>query len=220
MRFNAPPNWPVAADWIPEPGWTPDPTWPPAPAGWQFWVDDFAPAPAAQPETGPPQVAPPAYQGAPQWQPPAPVPGPVGPPRRNNRNVLILAGVAVVVVIGVVVALVVGLGGGSSKPKSDEDQIRATLSAIESAWNSGDYKAFASHVCGANPSVNAGEDEFQQERKNVGDVSFEVTNIKVTGDTAKVEVTGKSSLKGEDSSNSTFDFKKTDGEWKWCVGNS
>ncbi|MFI5843834.1 Ltp family lipoprotein [Catenuloplanes sp. NPDC051500] len=41
MRFNPPPNWPVApAGWTPEPGWQPDPSWQPAPAGWPLWVQE------------------------------------------------------------------------------------------------------------------------------------------------------------------------------------
>jgi hypothetical protein len=38
MRFNPPPNWPVASTWTPDERWEPDPSWPPAPPGWPFWL--------------------------------------------------------------------------------------------------------------------------------------------------------------------------------------
>lgn len=44
QRFNAPPGWQVPDGFVPPTGWQPDPSWPPAPAGWNFWVDDAAPA--------------------------------------------------------------------------------------------------------------------------------------------------------------------------------
>src|SRR5699024_569429 len=44
QRFNAPPGWQVPEGFVPPTGWQPDPSWPPAPAGWNFWVDDAAPA--------------------------------------------------------------------------------------------------------------------------------------------------------------------------------
>jgi ketosteroid isomerase-like protein len=211
MRFNPPPNWPVAADWTPEPGWTPDPTWPPAPAGWQFWIDDSAPAPAAQPQTGPQQMAPPAYQGAPQWQPPVSVRGPIAPPSHTTRNVLIGVGVGAVLVIALVVALVVGFGGDSSKPKSDEDQIRATLSAVQNAWNSDDFDTVVSHGC---DSTSDSEADFRRQRQQIGDITIQIKQIHVTGDTAKVDASVKSTKKG--SKSSTFDLKKKDGDWKVC----
>ena len=40
MRFNPPPNWPVALGWSPPRDWDPPPSWPPAPPGWTFWVDE------------------------------------------------------------------------------------------------------------------------------------------------------------------------------------
>ncbi len=80
--FNSPPGWPQPPEgWTPPPGWAPDPSWPPAPEGWQFWVDDAAPAaPAQQPPAADPfatqtmgsqptqvmpNAGPPAPQGAP-----------------------------------------------------------------------------------------------------------------------------------------------------------
>ena len=47
QRFNAPPGWQVPEGFVPPTGWQPDPSWPPAPAGWNFWIDDAAPADAA-----------------------------------------------------------------------------------------------------------------------------------------------------------------------------
>jgi len=44
QRFNAPPGWQVPEGFVPPTGWQPDPSWPPAPDGWNFWVDDSAPA--------------------------------------------------------------------------------------------------------------------------------------------------------------------------------
>ena len=44
QRFNAPPGWQVPEGFAPPTGWQPDPSWPPAPDGWNFWVDDAAPA--------------------------------------------------------------------------------------------------------------------------------------------------------------------------------
>jgi hypothetical protein len=47
-RFNCPPGWPVPPPgWKPSREWKPDPSWPPAPAGWEFWVLEETPAPAA-----------------------------------------------------------------------------------------------------------------------------------------------------------------------------
>src|SRR5699024_3037002 len=44
QRFTAPPGWQVPEGFVPPTGWQPDPSWPPAPDGWNFWVDDAAPA--------------------------------------------------------------------------------------------------------------------------------------------------------------------------------
>jgi sugar lactone lactonase YvrE len=40
MRFNPPPNWPIARGFTPPPGWSPDPSWSEPPAGWQLWLGD------------------------------------------------------------------------------------------------------------------------------------------------------------------------------------
>ncbi len=51
--FNPPPMWPVLRGWTPPPDWEPDPSWPPAPAGWQFWVEYFAPIEETKQPWGP-----------------------------------------------------------------------------------------------------------------------------------------------------------------------
>lgn len=63
QRFNAPPGWQVPEGFVPPTGWQPDPSWPPAPAGWNFWVDDAAPAgaPAGAPPAGYGPAAPGGY---------------------------------------------------------------------------------------------------------------------------------------------------------------
>jgi hypothetical protein len=138
----------------------------------------------------------------------------MGPPRNHTtRNVLIGVGVGAVLVIALVVALVVGFGS-DSKPKSDEDQIRATLSSLETAWNANDYKAFATHVCGSNPQGTAGESNFKQQRQKSGEITFNVKKVQVTGDKAKVDVDETFTNQKDDSE--TLDFKKEDNDWKLC----
>lgn len=44
QRFNAPPGWNVPPNFVPTSDWQPDPSWPPAPEGWNYWVEDAAPA--------------------------------------------------------------------------------------------------------------------------------------------------------------------------------
>lgn len=53
-RFNAPPGWNVPPDFVPSADWKLDPSWPPAPEGWNYWVDDAAPAAPQQPAYGTP----------------------------------------------------------------------------------------------------------------------------------------------------------------------
>jgi ketosteroid isomerase-like protein len=123
--------------------------------------------------------------------------------------VLIAVGVGAVLVIALIVGLVVGFGG--SKPKSDEDQIRATLSAIQNAWNSDDFDALNSHSC--DPSSDT-EADFKKQRQTIGDITIEVSKVTVTGDTAKVDASVTSTKKK--SSSPTIELKRKDGDWKMC----
>jgi hypothetical protein len=227
MRFNPPPGWPVSPGWEPDPGFVPDPSWPPAPPGWQFWIDDSPPAtvqapyqgmpadPGVPPAQGVPPYpgAPPPYPGPPQWQPGGPF-GP--PPNHTTRNVLIGLGVGVVLVVALVVGLVFAFGGDSSKPKSDEDQIRAVVAGIESAWNNTDYDAFMKHTChefATDPSNS--ETSFKHDRSQNGEATLKVTSVKVTGDKADVTVDRKYADQSKPRS-VQLGFVKEDGEWKMC----
>jgi hypothetical protein len=242
MRFNPPPNWPVGAGWTPDPGFVPDPSWPPAPAGWQFWVDD-SPAVAAQspgpqgvpadPGTAPTQHVP-QYPGAPAPYPGIPQPGqPFGPPpNHTRRNVLIGVAVAVVL-IAVAVGLFFVIRGSdsksekppaqtsstvqmSSRPKTDNAQIRAVVTQLESAWNASDFEAFMGHTCRAFASdTSHSESRFSADRSKNGKVSLKVTKVDVTGSTAVASVDRKYADESQASS-VKLDFVKEDGEWKTC----
>lgn len=73
MRFNPPPAWPQPPEgWTPPPDWKPDPAWPPLPDGWQLWLADEVPYPAAEPD--------PPASDAPAHTPPATPVAPVDPP--------------------------------------------------------------------------------------------------------------------------------------------
>ncbi len=48
MRFNAPPNWPLPAGFMPPEGWQPPVQWGPAPHGWRFWLQDHPQVQAPQ----------------------------------------------------------------------------------------------------------------------------------------------------------------------------
>lgn len=74
QRFNAPPGWQVPEGFVPPTGWQPDPSWPPAPAGWNFWVDDGAQAPAPG-GFGPAGVPAPGGYGDPSSYDPSYAPG-------------------------------------------------------------------------------------------------------------------------------------------------
>jgi hypothetical protein len=217
MRFNPPPNWPVAPDWTPEPGWTPDPAWPSAPPGWQFWIDDSAPPAVVVPQTATQQ----AYHVTPQWQPTDPwqPTGPVSlgpPPNRRNRNLFIWLGVGALLVIALVVGLVFAFGSGE-KPKSDsdEDQIRAVVSSLESAWNRSDYGGFIGHTC-IKVHEALTKSGFNDWRNQGGEVKFKINSIKADGDSAQVQVSETFSKQGE--LDEKLDFKKESGEWKMCGG--
>lgn len=137
-RFNPAPGWPPIPDgWTPPPGWAPDPNWPPAPPGWQFWVDDVAPAATAPPP-------PTADSGSPTGQTPASVPyaeyahqggtqqlypqGQGVEPGKKNHLVWIIP-VAVVVVLGLVFG---GLAIAGVLSSDEDGKVAATASPTPS----------------------------------------------------------------------------------------
>lgn len=71
VRFNPPPGWQVPPGFRPDAGWAPDPAWPPAPPGWEYWVDDAAPARPAPPAPPPPAALPPSVEPARRAETPA-----------------------------------------------------------------------------------------------------------------------------------------------------
>jgi hypothetical protein len=150
-------------------------------------------------------------------------------PSHTGRNVMIGIASAIAVVVAVVVVYVVSSDSGTagsharpssyaqlgSKPESDEDQIRATLSGIEDAWNSSDYATFITYACGRIRNIKSNtESEFTQQRNEIGAITFAVGSISVGGGTANVEVTETFSNQGTVSE--TLNFLKEDDEWKLC----
>jgi hypothetical protein len=237
MRFNPPPGWPVSPGWEPYPGFAPEPSWPPAPAGWQFWIDDSAAATvhtvpyhdaALAPGVAPPQGIPPypgmgpPHPGPLPWQPGGGVG--VGPSRNRTRTILIALGLGLTLVIALVVAVLVGFGGDSksgsggspSSAASADDQIRAVVADLESAWNNTDYDAFIKHTCRTFASDSShSEKSFTRDRSQNGEATLKVTSIKVKGDSADVTVDRKYADQPK-ARPATLDFVKEDGEWKMC----
>jgi len=102
-----------------------------------------------------------------------------------------------------------------SKPESDEDQIRANLSAIQEAWNGSDYATFVSYVCGKiRDKQTSTESVFTQERNVIGEIIFAIDSVTVSAAAAKVAVTETLSNRGTISE--TLNFVKEVDEWKLC----
>jgi predicted lipid-binding transport protein (Tim44 family) len=107
------------------------------------------------------------------------------------------------------------LGSGPSRPESDEDQIRATLSAIQESWNDFDYVTFMSYACERIRDRNStAETRFTQQRNDIGTVSFAIDSVTVAGDTAQAEVA--ETFSKQDSMSETLDFVKEDDQWVLC----
>jgi hypothetical protein len=94
------------------------------------------------------------------------------------------------------------LGSGPSRPESDEDQIRATLSAIQESWNDFDYVTFMSYACERIRDRNStAETRFTQQRNDIGTVSFAIDSV---------------TFSKQDSMSETLDFVKEDDQWVLC----
>lgn len=112
------------------------------------------------------------------------------------RNLLIALGAAAVVVVAVVLGLAFGLGWGTTQA-SDEDQIRAVVAEIQTAWNNSDY-------------------HFAQTRKDSGEVTFTVKTVTSSGDSAAADTTDTFTNTPKPQPD-TLPFKKDDGAWKYCT---
>lgn len=208
MRYNPPPNWPPPpSGWTPEPGWEPNPAWGPEPPGWPLWVDDSpAQAPAYEP----------AYANqTPTYalQQPYPATGYGYPPPRRRTGALWAAIVGVVAVVGMVLAVLL-IAGSDLFGTSDEQQIRDTVSAMETAYNDADPTSFRALIC------EDRRDEFPEEEEDMrqtlefgGEITLVIDRVYVDGDRATAEVSGEIF---SDDFDETWRFIREEDHWLWC----
>ena len=109
----------------------------------------------------------------------------------------------------------------ASSGASAEDQIKATVEAFETAFNSADAEDYLAQVCAEQAKQETVETVEQQllfAKAFAGKVTFEITNIQVDGETAQGDllVTVSSPDASSDDPSDSTKFIREDGKWKLC----
>lgn len=102
-------------------------------------------------------------------------------------------------------------------PLSDEDQIKATISAFQDAANSQNWVAYRQLMC---PTMLAKftdpvMEKVRENRANTGITNVTVTGVTITGDTARADLDSTNELVGTMQVAMTL-ARGTDG-WKICM---
>ncbi|ORA32973.1 hypothetical protein BST20_23695 [Mycobacterium branderi] len=115
------------------------------------------------------------------------------------------------------VAVVLLVTVGSSKPKSDDDQIRALISKAADT-NSSDVTAFRGLWCTKMQQIIDQVSQAHPDMKPPGGGKshgpITVKSIQVNGDKATATITGTVNGRTRDSQ---MTFAKENGEWKLCL---
>lgn len=123
--------------------------------------------------------------------------------------------IAVLTAVAVAVVLLVTVG--SSKPKSDDDQIRALISKAADT-NSSDVTAFRGLWCAKMQQIIDQVSQAHPDMKPPGGGKshgpITVKSIQVNGDKATATITGTVNGRTRDSQ---MTFAKENGEWKLCL---
>lgn len=235
-----PPGWTPQPGWEPDPAWGPEPPgwalWTPEPSDNpppiatdpEVTTSTRLPNPAyeAGPYESPPAYAnPPAAPSPPQYgygyPPPAPTygagfPSPYAQPpygRPPRRNGVVWAVVGLVAVVGVVLAVVLVTTTGVIGP-SDEEAIRQTVSAMETAYNDADPTTFRALICDDKRSDFSDDaEDMEQTLEFGGEITLDVDTVYVNGERATAEVSGE--IFGENF-DETWRFVLEDDAWLWC----
>ncbi|MGK2880372.1 MAG: Rv0361 family membrane protein [Mycobacterium sp.] len=224
MRYNPPPNWPPPPPgWAPKPGWEPNLGWGPEPPGWPLWVDDGPPTiPPTPPE--PAYESPPAYANThpagPSGQPAGPIdppqyitPGYYQPPPPRRTGAAWIAAAGVVAVFATVFVVLLASTSGTVGP-SDEELIRDTVSAMESAYNDADPAGFLSLICeDKRPEFPDDAESMRQALQFGGKISLIVDTVYINGDHARADVSGEIFA---DEFEETWRFVLEEDHWLWC----
>lgn len=210
MRYNPPPNWPAPPPgWTPRPGWEPSPEWGPEPPGWPLWVDE--PPLSAATYDPPPAYADPGYVHQPAY--PQQVGYGVAPPQQRRTGALWAAIIGVVAVVATVLAVLL-IAGTDLLGASDEDQIRATVSAMETAYNDADPQSFRALICeDRRDEFPTDADDMRQTLQFGGEITLIIDRVYVDGDRATAEVSGEIL---SDDFDETWRFIREGDEWLWC----
>ncbi|WP_160117978.1 hypothetical protein [Mycobacterium sp. MFM001] len=123
--------------------------------------------------------------------------------------------VAVLAAVAVAVALIATVG--SSKPKSDDEQIRALISQAADT-NSSDVSAFRRLWCTKMQQIIDQVSQAHPDMKPPGGGTshgpITVKSVQVNGDKATAVITGTVNGRTRDSQ---MTFAKENGEWKLCL---
>jgi hypothetical protein len=146
------------------------------------------------------------------------LPGPF-PPRKSKAPWVIAAVLVLVVALaGLSVYLYFALRGESgtsaSSSLSAQDEIRATVKGMESAYNDGDADKLGTYFC-ANRKVMSSS-KLQTVLAQKGTMSTTVSNIVVNGERATAKVTFRFSKASADTDTEYQSYVYEDGAWKYC----
>lgn len=128
-----------------------------------------------------------------------------------------IVGAVVAVLAAVAVAVAVIAAVGSSKPKSDDEQIRALISKA-AATNSSDVTAFRGLWCTKMQQIIDQVSQAHPDMKPPGGGKAQgpitVKSVQVNGDKATATITGTVDGRTRDSQ---MTFAKENGEWRLCL---
>ncbi|MFF2088476.1 hypothetical protein ACFVVM_32230 [Nocardia sp. NPDC058176] len=162
--------------------------------------------------------------GPPPGQPGPDVFPPPQPPKKSRTGLFITLGVVALVVIGALITGVVLTMQGRTPLATDEKKIEVAIRDFYDTLDADGFIAAAELACEADRSEieNLSPEQRQQfDSASVSVVIDEVTDIVITGDTAKATVVGELTLTVEGSEPNTEDsteehLLKEDGTWKIC----
>ncbi len=101
---------------------------------------------------------------------------------------------------------------------TEEDQVRAVLDGMNTAYNGSDFDAFASHVCLDMRQGDDFEAGWYQSRKADGPTSITVTSVDVAGNPPAQAIANVrfAAANHTDPKTLQVDFVREDAEWKAC----